>query len=169
MAITAEDLYRQSEVRPSDFGKDIVPPRGTEDEKRALAVDHIEKKVLPLAIAEVEVPYLKASGGYSIPLPDAIVLARYPKMNPAGILSINAQLASLYDAAVLSYGRSEINKQINTNAAEYDKDSDQDRIQGNQRLEKLLCFITDLRAQSPMAGASNRSLQTMTAPTSFTF
>jgi hypothetical protein len=51
---------------------------------------------------------------------------------------------ALYDGAVLSYGRSEINKSINSASETYDKDSDQDRIQGNQRLQKLIDWATAL-------------------------
>lgn len=135
MAITAERLYQASQIEPSDLGEAIVSPDDDDATQLAEALSWLSDNVLPIADAEVSVPFLKVCGYDTVA---GFVNGRFAAVLEATRTGWIAKGSALYDGAVLSYGRSEINKSINSNDQSYDRDSDQDRIQGNQRLEKLL-------------------------------
>lgn len=141
MAITAENLYQASQLEPADLGEDIINVDDSDADQRAAAIAWIDANVLPIADSEVSVPLLKATGYDNVtafingafPLADSIIRADWIVKGEA-----------LYGGAVTSYGRSEINKCINSTSKTYDQDSDQDRIQGNQRLQKLIAWVMAL-------------------------
>lgn len=135
MAITAEVLYQASQLEPADLGEDIIDPDEGEPQQKAAAIAWVAANVLPIAESEVGVPLLKVTGYDNIA---DFIGGRFPGVGPTVREGWIARGNSLYDGAVLSYGRSEINKCINSTSETYDRDSDQDRIQGNQRLAKLL-------------------------------
>lgn len=135
MALTAEQLYKAAQLEPSSFGARIVDPQLSESEQEAVAVSYISTDVLPGAKAEVSVPFRQRTGANNV---RAFLEARFTTLDLTTREELISEGEALFDAAVKSYGRSELNKIVASNAAEYDKDSDQDRIQGNQRLAKLL-------------------------------
>lgn len=150
--VTAESIFTQANMVPTDFGKVIIPPTITiPSEQRDLALAHIEGKILPAATSEVLGPLMKASGGYFLPFPDSVIIRKYPlkEGDPTGIVAITDQIQALYDAAVTAYAQSEINNQISTNQKSYDEDSSQDRKVADARLEKLLDMVNDIVFGSP--------------------
>lgn len=171
--ITAEDLFKQANISPTDFGVDIVPP-GTEDElARVFAIEHIDELILPGAVGDVSVPFAQAANGYDLPLPLEVVMARYPRFTQNNVDAYNDQLQALYDAAVVSYARSEINKQVASNSGTYDQDADQDRKIGDQKLAKLIESVSDIVRYfeiGPGVGTKNRrAMPSMSVSTGFTF
>jgi hypothetical protein len=141
MAITAERLFQASQIEPADLGEDVVDPELSDEAQKQAALDWLTEKVLPIADSEVSVPLLKVSGHDSIA---GFINGRFTSVSQVAREGWIAKGNALYDGAVLSYGRSEINKSINSNDQSYDRDSDQDRIQGNQRLQKLLDWASAL-------------------------
>lgn len=150
--ITAEQLYKQANINPTDFGEEIVPATVTNpSQQRDLAIAHIEALILPGAVSEVSVPLMMVSRGSDLPLPLEDIVARYPDLegDVDAQNAINASMQTLYDEAVTSYARSEINKQVSTNTKSYDEDSDQDRKQGDAKLQKLLDLVVSILAGTP--------------------
>ncbi len=77
--VTTENVYKSANISPTDFGPEIIDPEITdEEEQRALSIAHIEDDIIPGAESEVYVPALKASSGYNLPLPDEIVIRKFP-------------------------------------------------------------------------------------------
>jgi len=175
MMITPEKLFSISNIVPSDFGKEVIPVDVTDpEEQMTLALAHISDVVLPGAESEVSVPVMRASEGYGIPLPESVVRTRYPNISDAGIASINSQLQTLYDEAVKSYARSEINKQVSSSSKGYDEDSDAGRETADAQLQKLLDTLTDILSASKVDNTSPEKLNSGLQPsrsmkTSFTF
>lgn len=152
MSVTPERLLQASQLAPDMLGADAVDPDATAEEQKQAALDWLRDNVLPLADAEVAVPLLEATGYDTVA---DFVNGRFPDSSNIAQATRDKWIAkgeSLYDAAVLSYARSEVNKSIASSAEEYDRDSDQDRIQGNQRLEKLLTWARTLIATGGMPG-----------------
>jgi hypothetical protein len=141
--ITAQYLVDAVQLTPDMFGS-IIDSELSEDEQVAQLLEHVQSNILEGAQSEVDAPLMQATGGYSVPLPDEVIERRFPALSEAQREAINATATRLYDLAMVSYARSEMNKQVASNAEAYDRDSDQDRIQGNQRLEKLIAFVTDI-------------------------
>lgn len=133
------------------LGEDIVDPSTDFEDQKLAVFAWLDVNVLPIADAEVSVPLLRVTGLDSVADFVNSFTAVAQAQRDAWIL----KGASLYDGAVLSYGRSEINKTIDSNAEGYDKDSDQDRIQGNQRLAKMLEWATALIASNSTTGNSS--------------
>lgn len=151
MAITAERLLQASQLEPSDLGEEIVSPDDDATTQMAAALAWLTANVLPIADAEVSVPFLKVTGYDTIA---GFIDGRFADVESETRAGWIAKGDALYDGAVLSYGRSEINKSINSSSDVYDRDSDQDRIQGNQRLEKLLEFASALIETSGQGSGS---------------
>jgi hypothetical protein len=141
MAITAERLYQAAQLEPGDLGEGVVDPELSDEAQKLAALDWLSENVLPIADAEVSVPLLKVCGYDTV---TGFINGRFSSVLEATRTGWIAKGNALYDGAVLSYGRSEINKSIDSNDQSYDRDSDQDRIQGNQRLEKLLDWASAL-------------------------
>ena len=135
MAITAENLYQISQIEPASLGEEIINPEDDDSTQRVNAITWIGANILPGADSEVSIPLLKATGYDSVA---GFINGRFADVDGDIRSGWITKGEALYDAAVKSYGRSEINKCINSTSEIYDKDSDQDRIQGNQRLEKLI-------------------------------
>lgn len=149
--INAESIYVIANVSPTDFGVEVVPSIVVDPViQRNLAVSYIDTNVLPSAISEVSVPFLKVSGGQQLPVPDDIILRRYPAMTDMDDRdAVNDMLQTLWDTAAKSFARAEINKLVATNAKAYDEDSDQDRRIANQQLKKLLEAVHDILTGEP--------------------
>lgn len=141
MALTAEQLFKAGNLGPSFFGIEIVDPMADDGDQKAQALAYIESDVLPGARAEVSVPFRLKTGHSNV---REFIETRYPQMLSSSRESLIGEGEALYDAACKSYGRSELNKMVDSNAESYDKDSDQDRIQGNQRLQKLLDWAASI-------------------------
>jgi len=141
MTVTAERLCQQSNLEPTDLDESIVSPDDDESGQLAAMEAWVEENVLPIADGEVSVPLLKATGFDTV---DDFIDQRFSSVSDDVRTGWKEKGNALYDGAVISYGRSEINKCINSTSDEYDKDSDQDRIQGNQRLQKLVEWATTL-------------------------
>jgi hypothetical protein len=141
MAITAERLFQAAQLEPGDLGEDVVSPELGDEAQKQATLDWLTENVLPIADAEVSVPLLKVCGYDTVA---GFINERFASVLQATRDGWIAKGNALYDGAVLSYGRSEINKSIDSNDQSYDRDSDQDRIQGNQRLEKLLDWASAL-------------------------
>jgi hypothetical protein len=139
----ALDLYQASQIEPGHLGPEIVKPDLDPDVQRAVALDYIATKVLPGALSEVSIPFRKATRYGDV---KSFIAGAFPTMSEADQLVLVAEGEALYISAATSFGRSELNKRISSNAAAYDTDSDQDRIQGNQRLAKLLEWASDIIA-----------------------
>lgn len=163
MAITALRLIQASQIDRSSLG-DIVPSTLSDDAAQAALIDWVEENPLAIAVAEVAVPFQKVTGYVSVP---SFVNGRFPHVpDDERTLAIQS-FQALWDGAVLSYGRSELNKVIDSNSETYDKDSDQDRIQGNQRLQKLLDGASSMIANQgqpvPLPSDSGSGSQTWDA------
>lgn len=143
--ITAASLYSQANVTPEAFGINIVPPevQGYEARKQ-LVLDYLETVIIPAANSEVSVPFTRASSGSGLPLSCEVILRRYPSIGIIGCDRVNEGLQLLYDEAVKSYARSEINKQVSSNSKSYDDDSDQDRKFADDKLDKLISSVQDI-------------------------
>lgn len=152
MALTASQLYNAAALEPTQLDEDIVSPSLNDAAKKAAAIDYLESDVLPGALAEVAIPLRHATGYGSI---TALIAGTYPDATAEVQAALVAEGEPLFDAAVKSYGRSEINKLIDSNDASYDRDSDQDRIQGNQRLEKLLQWAALMVAGDGASGSAS--------------
>ena len=135
MAITVERLHQASQIEPADLGEEIVDPEISDAAQHAAMLAWLDENVLQVADSEVSVPLMKVTGYDDVA---GFINGRFPDLAEVTREQWIAKGNALYDGAVLSYGRSEINKCINSNSEAYDKDSDQDRIHGNQRLQKLL-------------------------------
>lgn len=137
MPINALELWNASTLEPADLGS-IVNEEGeliigldaTDAEQSAAAVAWVATKILPIATAEVGVPVRNALGDYLMILDDVGLTAKFG--------AFAQEIIPLWNGAQICYGCSELNKRVDSNNVAYDKDSDQDRIQGNQRLQKLL-------------------------------
>jgi len=140
MAITALELIEAAQVTPAELGSKINP-KGSPEQQQAAMVVWLDNNVLSLARSEVTVPLLETAGSTSW---STFIDTRFPQVPDAARTQWKAEGEELFDAAHLSYSRSEYNKQVKSSSDEYDKDSDQDRIQGNQRLAKLLSLATTL-------------------------
>lgn len=155
MALTAEQLYQASQLEPADLGEDVVSPELDNEEAKAAMLAWITANVLPGANAEVSVPFRRASGYGTVA---EFIAARFPEKTENEQAALTTEGVTLWDFAVRSYGRSEINKSINSSSETYDRDSDQDRIQGNQRLEKLLEWVAVLKDESDSDGVTESVL-----------
>lgn len=158
MAITVERLHQASQLEPADLGEEIVDPDLSGSAQHAAMLDWLDG-VLQLADSEVSVPLMETTGYEDV---DGFINGRFPLV---AVETRNAWISkgnALYDGAVLSYGRSEISKCINSSDANYDKDSDQDRIQGNQRLQKLLKWAQVL-IETGGSGSSGNNGSTVNA------
>jgi hypothetical protein len=136
--LSAQQLYQAAALDPSALGPDIVNPDLDDDSQRAAVIAFLESDVLPVALSEVSVPFMRASG---FPDVTAFIDAKFSDKTEEQRGVLAAPGVALYDAAAKSYGRSELDKLVDSNAQSYDRDSDQNRIQGNQRLEKLLGWV----------------------------
>lgn len=143
MPVTAERLCQQSNLEPRDLDESIIDVDATDADQKTAMIAWVNLNVLPIADGEVSIPLLKATGYDTV---DGFIDNRFPTVDNTIRSGWKLKGDALYDGAVLSYGRSEINKCINSTSDEYDKDSDQDRIQGNQRLEKLIMWANALIA-----------------------
>jgi len=153
MAITAERLCQQSNLEPTDLDESIIDPDDNASDQQLAMLEWIDANVLSIADGEVSVPLLETTGYDTV---DDFIDQRFPKVSIVVRTGWKTKGNALYDGAVLSYGRSEINKCVNSTADEYDKDSDQDRIQGNQRLQKLIEWaMTLIKTQGD--GSANQS------------
>lgn len=150
MAVSAERLYQASQLHPSMLGEDIIDRDADEEAQREAAIAWIESTILDGADAEVSIPLDTISGYDTL---EELVAAALPTATSEARARRVLKGEKLYDLAVLSYARSEINKSIASNAPSYDKDADQDRIQGNDRLKKLLAWAEMLGARAEEAGA----------------
>lgn len=150
MPLTAQQLYKAGQLKPSSFG-DHVDPNADDEEQIEQAIQFIEEEVLELSESEVSVPVSTA-----LKLPDA-PLDNDSLLSIFGAVS-GKRVIALWNAAQTSYGRSELNKRVNSNNDEYDEDSDQDRIQGNQRLQKLLDFIQQWQRDRTSGTATDNSI-----------
>jgi hypothetical protein len=144
MAVTAEQLWDASGLQPAHLGEEIVDPSADDAAQKQQALDYLTASVLPVAKSEVSVPFFKASNGYDVPLPDDLLLQRYPRLTSDQRAKIGEELSTLYDGAVLSFGRSELSKRIASDANEYDEDSDEDRKTARDQLRKLLDLMNDI-------------------------
>jgi hypothetical protein len=171
MAVTAQQLYQAAQLEPSDLGEEIVPPRDTEEEQKAKALAYVEANILPGAESEVAVPYNKASKGNPFPLPDALISAKWPNLDADGIARVSDNIARLYDDAVISYGISKINRQIDTASESSDKDAAQDRKDADAKLAKLIDTVTDILLGPEVIATKNkeRSPQSVAVKTVFTW
>ncbi|RYX83966.1 hypothetical protein EON83_12575 [bacterium] len=149
MPIDAFQMYTAAQFTPDFYGS-AIGDAPTEAEQIAQAVAFIDLEVLPLANSEVEVPVRKALKDMVSPLDNAGITTLFGHMAPSVI--------KLWDAAQTSYGRSELNKRVKSDNEERDKDSDQDRIQGNDRLKKLLDFVVEWVALQPGGDEQTESL-----------
>lgn len=148
--VTAETIYTEAVIDPTDFGIEIVPASVTDPEdQKALALAHIEARILPGAESEVSVPLLRVSRGTSLPLPSALILGRYPTLDDDQIDTLNDRLQDLYDEAVTAYARAEIYNQTASNQASYDADVEKDRKIGDARLAKLLDAVSEITNTGP--------------------
>jgi hypothetical protein len=146
MPLTAQAVYNAAQLTPSFFGS-AVDVDATEEDQLAQALSYIETEVLPGARAEISLPVRRALGNMTSPLDDAGLEALFGVVAP--------EVKALWDAAETSYARSELNKRVSSNSTNYDQDSDQDRIQGNQRLQKLLDWIAEWRSYRSEAPDAN--------------
>ncbi len=149
MALDANSIYKAASLDPAQFGAEIVDPESEADEQRQQVLDYIDSDVLPGAKSEVSVPFREVTGYGTIA---DFAAARFADLGDSARNALIAEGEALYDTAVKSYARSELNKTIDTDAEAYDKDSDQDRIQGNQRLEKLLVWARTVMKSDSSTG-----------------
>lgn len=147
--LTAEQVYLQANINPSDFGTEIIPYDAVEEDQKRLAIAHIETYILPAAVSNVEVPWLQVAHGSSLPFPLAVLVHKYPGVDQSRADEINLQLSNLRDSTILSYARSEIMKQVATNNKSYDTDSDQDRRNGDMKLAQLLDMVKTIVTANP--------------------
>lgn len=161
--VTALSLYQASQLEPAALGEDIIDIDDTDADQRSAAIDWVDSAILPGADSEVSVPFLRATGYDNVADFINLVFPSVASLTRTGWI---AKGQALYDFAVTSYGRSEINKCINSNSKTYDDDSDQDRIQGNQRLQKLIDWALALiETQAAGEGAQDSSLNYSSAAT----
>lgn len=153
MSVDAERLCQQSNLEPTDLDESIISPDDDAATQLAAMNAWVDANILPIADGEVSVPLLEATGYDTV---DDFIDQRFPAVSSTVRTGWKTKGNALYDGAVLSYGRSEINKSINSMSTEYDKDSDQDRIQGNQRLQKLINWATAL-IQTQGDGSANQA------------
>lgn len=164
MSVTAEQVFLQSNIDAEEFGTQIIPTTLSADEKRQAAILHIDTNILPGAKSDVEIPVRKAARGNTLPLPTSLIKRKYPDLDEDGADNLNTQMQFLYDEAVKSYARSEVNKQVATNRQSYDEDADQDRKIADDRVAKLLMLLEDIFLaqddKSPNFGDSARLAST---------
>lgn len=163
--ITAQRLIAAAQIKPVDLGIYLADSPSFADATREeidaaeqfALVQKVETEILPGAISEVRVPVFEAASlGF--------------EEGTTALIGAGDDFNLLFDLAVLSYGRSEINKQIDSNSKTYDADSDQDRIQGNDRLKKLIASVNAgaLTEGGVGSGATNAAAALLTielAPT----
>jgi hypothetical protein len=143
MAVTAEGLYLAASLDPTQFDEDIISPELDEAGQKAALIAHINTSILPGAKSEVSIPFRRVTG-YGMVADFVNNHTRFALLSSDEKSALIAEGEPLYDLAVVSYGRSELEKQVDTDAAEYDKDSAENRVQGNNRLQKLLDWATDV-------------------------
>ncbi len=136
--VSALDLFQAATLDPAVFGVDVVSPDLDEAGQLAAALEYVERKVLPGTAAAVALPVRKALGNFSVTFTPTAIYKLF------GTMAGDEVMAQWRDTEI-SFGRSELNKRLDTNAKEYDADSDQDRIQGNQRLKTLIDYVTAWR------------------------
>jgi hypothetical protein len=144
MAITAEKLIANRALTPEMFSTQIIDPERTEDEQKADLIAHVESEIIAKAKSQLTIPVRTALGGRGLPLTSAFVESKLPDSSEEDVAAIIQEVNDLADAAIESYASSEINKQVASNADEYDSDSDQDRIQGNNKRDSLIAFLKAL-------------------------
>lgn len=152
MPLSALQLYKAAQLEPADFGGEVVDPDATDAEQLAQALAYLESEgeagassILTSSFAEVSLPVRKLLGNYTSPLTNEGLSTLFGEI-------LGPEVISLWDAAQTSFGRSELNKRVDSNSSSFDKDSDQDRIQGNQRLKSLLDFLTGWLAAQQNGG-----------------
>jgi len=136
MPLSAREVYDAAQLTPAFFGT-AIDFSGMPQEQEAQALAYIKTEVLPGAEAEVSVPVREVLVNFSVALDDDGITLIFG--------TVAVEVLKLWNFAVLSFARSELNKRVASSLAEYDKDSDQDRIQGNQRLQKLIAFVQTWR------------------------
>lgn len=173
--VTAESIYDEANIAPTDLGKKVVPASVRDpEEQRQLSIEHIRVRILPGAMSEVDVPLLKASRGYTLPFPDNVVLRKYPTLDTVQVANVNSSMQTLYDEAVKSYARAEIYKQVASQSKGYDEDSDTDRKTADAQLLKLLSSVDDILIGDPESAGSGRNrnsgrARTTTVDNNFSF
>lgn len=151
MALTTAQIWAAVSLDPSHLN--IY--NDDEAAAQAAAIALLDTWRVPqLANAEVAVPVKAASGSYGWPLPDDVILARYPAYTSAQIATELSEFADLYDGAVVSYARWEINKRVFSDSDEYDEDADESRQEGDAQLKKLVGAITPFVAAADAAAAA---------------
>jgi hypothetical protein len=168
--LTPLQLFNATTLEPEDFGAEVVSPDLDEEGKLQAALDYIEVNVLPGARSEVMLPFRKAMNDFTTQIDEDSLLGIFGP-------STYEEIIALWDAAEISYGRSELNKRIDSNADSYDKDSDQDRLQGNNRLEKLVDYVLGWKAEqtqieedaATVLAAKNASPSSMSVPIEMSF
>lgn len=146
--LTARQLYDAAQLEPADFGS-VVDPDANEEEQLQQALDYLESdavaesSILNSSFSEVSLPVREVLGNYTSSFSNVEIRKIFGD-------HLGLEVISLWDAAQTSFGRSELNKRVDSSSKSNDEDSDQDRIQGNQRLKKLLDFLTRWKmAQTP--------------------
>jgi len=142
MAITADALLAASGLGYDAFDYD------TDAEVEAM----IEGAVLPIAAAEVDTAVGVDLG--SFPSVAALLLARFPGDDVAQTAAL-AQFEALHHASEISFGLNDLFRRVASRAPEYYQASNDNRIQGNQRLAKLREFLRNLVSGVPGDATDN--------------
>jgi hypothetical protein len=158
--LTAAALYKAASLDPAQFGPEIVDLESAADEQRQQVLDYIDSDILPGAKSEVSVPFREATGYGTVA---EFVNVRFPSLSATAREELLTEGEALYDAAVKSYARSELNKVVDTDSEAYDKDSDQDRIQGNQRLAKLITWAQTVENSTSSTGVEESTIPVSTS------
>lgn len=139
MPLTATQLFDNAQLEPSDYGPKVTPniPR---DQQKVEAIAFIGQtdasgsSILTRSMSEVSLPLRTAMGDYTTPMTN---------IGLTGIFgTVSAEVISQFDAAQVSFARSELNKLVDSSGSVYDKDSDQDRAQAMAKLKALIEFVT---------------------------
>ena len=107
----ATSLYKAASLDPAQFGAEIVDPESDATQQRQQVLDYIDSDVLPGAKSEVSVPFREATGYGTIV---DFAAARFASLGDSARDALIAEGEALYDAAVKSYARSELNKTVDT-------------------------------------------------------
>lgn len=142
--VTALEVYIAAQLAPQDLGT-VAPLDGTQD----AAVAYIGSDLLPLSQGEVDAQMLRASQGYTLPLPGSVLRARYPNYQQGNIDAYNTSAQELYDGAVKALCVAEVYSMIDSNSRLDDSRAEQHRKVGEEKLTKLMLLLSDLLIGAP--------------------
>lgn len=147
MALTAKQMYLAAGIRSEQFqyflvednAKDNTEDPLTQEDKREAVIQYIKDNVLPGAIGEVAIALRSASGSGSV---EEMVECRFPDISKEEADQLISEGEALFDSAVRSLGRAEIEEVIASDRPIHNETSSVNRREAKEKIDRLIAWAT---------------------------